>query len=162
MFVETERAKDRAAIRKLHTAAFPSPAEADLVDRLRRDGDAAISLVAVENDRVIGHVMFSKMRAPFKALGLAPVAVIQENRGQGVAATLIREGIRQAEDADWEAIFVLGDPAYYERFGFEAKAAAAFACPFAGPHFMMLALVKGEQLPQEGRVDYAPAFAALE
>lgn len=160
MIIRAETPDDIAAIRQVHVAAFPSSAEADLVDRLRRDGDAVISLVAVDDDRVIGHALFSKMRAPFRALGLAPVAVTEEKRRQGVAAALIRNGIRQAEDAGWDAVFVLGDPAYYGRFGFSAEAAAAFDCPFAGPHFMLL-ILNPKTMPATGRVDYAPAFAAL-
>ena len=112
-------------------SAFPTPAEADLVDQLRLDGDAIISLVAVDGNDVMGHVLFSTMTAPFKALGLAPVSVESGMRRRGIAARLIEEGIRDAKSAGWEAIFVLGDPAYYQRFGFSAKEAELFNSPYA-------------------------------
>ena len=141
--------------------AFESTAEADLVDRLRSDGDTVFSLVAHEGGAVAGFVMLSRMRAPFRALGLAPVAVRKEYRRRGMADSLIREAIRRAGEDGWEAVFVLGDPAYYERFGFRAETAAGFDCAYAGPYLMALSL-DGSPLPAaSGRVEYAPAFAAL-
>src|SRR5215203_4949096 len=125
MIVEPEKPAHYPAIRQLHIEAFPSPAEAGLVDQLRRDGDTTISLVAIEEGRVIGHIMFSKMRAPFKVLGLGPVSVVSDKRRQGIAAALIEQGLKRAKAEGWEAILVLGDPAYYQRFGFRADAAAA-------------------------------------
>lgn len=161
MGIRTEIPSDREAIRAIHLASFPGPDEADLVDRLRADGDAVISLVAVVEDRVIGHVMFSKMTAPFRALGLAPVAVLAEHRRKGYAARLIEEGLRRAAADGRQGVFVLGDTRYYGRFGFSADAAKDFQSSYAGEHFMALAL-NGKSLPvHTGRVDYAPAFAAL-
>lgn len=158
MHVEPEAPHHLASIRQLHLSAFPSATEADLVDELRLDESVVISLVAVEQDRVIGHVLFSRMTAPLPALGLGPVAVIEARRRQGVAATLIGQGIERARAAGWEAIFVLGDPAYYGRFGFRAEDAVGFAC---GPYFMALSLTPDGLRVREGRVDYAPAFSAL-
>jgi putative acetyltransferase len=161
MIVAPERLDHHAAVRDLLLSAFPSADEADLVERLRRDGDAVISLVATDDDRVVGHVMLSRMIAPFRALGLAPVAVSASWRKRGVAAALIEAGLRQATADHWQAVFVLGDPAYYRRFGFSAEAAEGFDCRYAGPHLMVRALA-GDQLPADrGRIDYAPAFAAL-
>lgn len=56
-------ARDAAGIRAVHLAAFPSPVEADLVEALTRDGDAIVSLVATNTDRIVGHVLLSRMRA---------------------------------------------------------------------------------------------------
>jgi putative acetyltransferase len=83
---------DRRAIRHLLLASFPEPGEADLVDRLREDGDVVMSLVATEGQVLTGHVMFSKMAAPFPALGLGPVAVLPDWRRRGIAAGLIQRG----------------------------------------------------------------------
>ena len=101
------------------------------------------------------------MRAPFKALGLGPVSVVSDMRRQGVAAQLVKHGIARARAEGWDAIFVLGSPAYYSRFGFSADAASGFVSPFAGPHLMILALGDAGLAPRSGRIDYAPAFAAL-
>lgn len=161
MNIRTESAGDATQIREIHLASFPDSTEADLVDRLRSDGDAVISLVAEENDLLIGHVMFSRMTAPFRALGMAPAALLPNWRKKGVAANLIRSGIEQARNEGWEGIFVLGDPDYYPRFGFDAKMAEGFCSPYAGPYLMALTL-QGSELPlQSGRLDYAPAFDGL-
>lgn len=160
MHLRDEQPADRAAIRAVVEAAFGQAAEADLVDRLRQDGDGAISLVAVERDVVIGHVLLSRMQAPFPALGLAPVSVRPDQQRAGVGSALVVEATARARAGGWEAVFVLGDPAFYRRFGFDPQAARGFGSPYAGPHLMVLAL-SGRLPVAAGRVDYAPAFAAL-
>jgi putative acetyltransferase len=159
--VRKESLEDPHSIRELHWSAFPNAAEATLVDRLRADGDSVISVVAAVGGTVVGHALFSRMDAPFPALGLGPVAVSEAWRRRGAAAALIRAGLEIARSEGWVGVFVLGDPAYYRRFGFTTAEAAAFDSPFAGPHFMAMALT-GPSLPAiGGAVDYAPAFAAL-
>jgi putative acetyltransferase len=70
-----EKQADSEAIHELVAAAFRRPDEAVLVDCLRSDGASVISLVAVESYEIVGHVLFSRMTAPFRALGLGPVSV---------------------------------------------------------------------------------------
>ena len=98
----------------------------DLVDRLRADGDAAIALVAAEHGRIIGQILFSPVRAPFRALALAPVAVLPGRQRQGIGSALIESGLARATTAGWEGVFVVGEPAFYRRFGFEPELAAGF------------------------------------
>jgi putative acetyltransferase len=161
MNLRDESAGDHEAIRRLHLTSFSGSGEADLVEQLRKDGDLFISLVAIEGRVLAGHVVFSKMAAPFRALGLGPVAVLPDWRRKGIAAALIQQGIKRATYEGWAGIFVLGDPNYYRRFGLETKHADGFESPYAGPHFMALPL-NSEELPLRfGRIDYAPAFAAL-
>ena len=165
--VRAETAADAAGIRALHCAAFPTPAEADLVDRLRTSGEALVSLVAAEEDRVIGHVLFSRIDAEaddrvVAAMGLAPVAVLPDHQAQGIGSALIRAGLRLAESRGVDIVFVVGEPGYYRRFGFDAAAAAPFASPYAGPHLQALVLGPDFQLPKRGRADYPAAFAGLE
>ena len=158
--IRDEIPEDFAAIRAVVEAAFPEPAEADLVDQLRADGDCVISLVAVDDDRVIGHILFSKLTAPFRALGLAPVSVLPNRQNAGIGTRLIRAGLERAAQHGWQGVFVLGEPEYYDRFGFDAGLAQSFASPYAGPYFMALAL--NRELPMtEGTIEHAPAFAAL-
>lgn len=102
--------------------------------RLRDDGDAILSLVAVQDAAIVGHVMLSPMSAPFRALGLAPLSVLPRWQRQGVGTALLQAAIGKARDGGWSAVFVLGDPAYYRRFGFRADLAAGFTSPYAGPH----------------------------
>ena len=161
MMIRPEAPGDFPEIRSLHLASFPDATEADLVERLRDEGDAVISLVAMDGGVVVGHVMFFRMTAHFKALGMAPVAVLPDRRKQGVAATLIQTGIAQAREDGWEGIFVLGEPDYYTRFGFSAELAEPFQSIYAGPYLMALRL-QGKALPAEsGQIDYAPAFDGL-
>jgi putative acetyltransferase len=152
-------AADAPAVRQLLLDAFPTAGEADLVEQLRADGDCAIELAGASDDVVFGHIMFSVMRAPFRALALAPVAVLPGLQGQGVGTALIRAGHDRAREQGWEAIFVLGEPAYYNRFGYSVADAAGFASPYAGPYFALLALRAG--LPRSGEVQHAPAFATI-
>ncbi|MBN9080774.1 MAG: GNAT family N-acetyltransferase [Rhizobiales bacterium 62-17] len=160
MQIRDEQAGDIDAIRALHTIAFGQSQEAGLVDQLRADGDSVISLVAIEADSIVGHILFSPMSAPFQALGLAPLAVQPAMQGRGIGSALVEAGLQRVAAGPWRAVFVLGDPAYYGRFGFEAALASGFRSPYAGPYLMALAL--GGPLPvREGRIDYAPAFAAL-
>jgi putative acetyltransferase len=160
--VRLETTADHAAVRQLLLNAFPTAAEADLVESLRHDGDVVIALVAEDMGRLIGQVVLSRMKAPFRALGLAPVAVEAAQRRRGIGASLIKEALGLAERCGWNAVFVLGEPAYYRRFGFDPRLAAPFDCPYAGPHLMALAL-GGKALPVNvGKIDYAPAFAALD
>lgn len=160
MLIRHERPDDAAAIRAVLEAAFPGPEEARLVEELRADGDAAIALVAEAGDAVIGHVMFSPMTGPLRALGLGPLAVAPAYRRSGIGGRLIRQGLAEARTAGVQAVFVLGDPAYYRRFGFDPALAEGFASPYAGPYLMALALA--DPLPAKvGRIDYAAAFGRL-
>lgn len=156
-----ELKEDREGIRNVHLESFPAADEADLVDRLREDGSLVFSLVAIVAGQVVGHVAFSRMASPEHTLGLGPVGVLPEFRRQGIAAGLIREGLQLARADDWQAVFVLGDSAYYGRFGFSVEDARAFDSPYAGPHFMVLMLDAGSNPDQSTIATYAPAFAAL-
>ncbi len=159
--IRPETPADAPAVAALLTAAFGGPAEAGLVAALRTAGDAAIALVAEDPaGGIAGHILLSPMRAPFPALSLAPLAVAPGRQGAGLGAALVRAALAQAEAEGWRGVFVLGDPAYYGRFGFTAEAAAGFESPYAGPAFQALAL--GGPLPaQAGAAAHAPAFAAL-
>lgn len=160
MIIREEGPADHAAIHAVVAAAFDRSAEADLVDQLRADRDSVLSLCADEHGAIIGHVMFSAMTAPFRALGLGPVAVLPGRQRAGIGDRLIRAGIERATSDGWQGVFVLGDPAYYRRFGFDPDLAKDFASPYAGPYLMALPLAPA--LPQtQGRIDYAPAFGRL-
>ena len=155
---------DADGIRTVHLAAFPTAAEADLVMRLQDDLSSEISLVAKENGRIVGHILLSRMEVEgdgrrYRALGLAPVAVVPDSQRQGVGCALVEAALKRAEASGEEIVFVLGEPAYYERFGFTAEAAAPFASPYAGAYFMARSF--GPELPTSGTAAYAPAFADL-
>ena len=162
MFVRAATSADAAAIRSVHLQAFPTAFEADLVEQLERDGDAAISLVADDGGEVVGHVLFSRMQVEgdgraLSALGLAPVAVVAGRQGQGVGSALIRAGLDEAKLDGAEIVFVLGEPDYYGRFGFTADAVRPFDCIYAGDFLQAVALGNCEP-PRRGTARYAKAF----
>ena len=161
MIIRSETSGDVAAIRIVEEVAFGRADEARLIDDLRDAGDSVFSLVAVDGDTVVGHVLFSRMKAPFPALALAPVAVQPEYRRTGIGSRLIREGIARSEAEGWAGIFVLGDPAFYRRFGFDVGTASGFASPYAGPHLMALPVGRSDLPTLTGSIQYAPAFAKL-
>jgi putative acetyltransferase len=157
--IRSETINDQDAIREIHRLAFGGPAEAKLVEDLRQSGDAVISLVAERDSRIIGHVLFSKLKAPMKALGLAPVAVHPSFQKQGVGLALIRDGLDQAKEDGWTCVFVLGDPAYYGRFGFRVEAAKGYSSPYSGGHFMA---VPFSDVPKSGEIVYPMPFKLLD
>jgi putative acetyltransferase len=161
MIIREEQPEDHRAIRKVVIEAFGRADEADLVDALRADGDAVLSLVAAEESGIAGHVLFSRMTAPFRALGLGPVAVLPDRQRFGIGSGLIRAGLEAARHAGWQGVFVLGDPDFYRRFGFASSLAAGFACRYAGPYLMAMPL-EGVLPAMDGTVAYAPAFARLD
>lgn len=146
-----ERAGDEAAIAALTERAFGGPDEARLIAALRRDGDLAVSLVAECHGAILGHVALSPLKADGPAFSLAPLSVHPAVRRRGIGTALVRAAL---DAAAGHTVVVLGDPAYYTRFGF---AAADLASPYAGPHLM----AAGPALPSGNRITHAPAFAAL-
>lgn len=159
--VRDEQPLDRKAVYDVVEAAFGQSAEAELVEELRECGDSAISLVADDGGRIVGHVLLSKVGASFPALALAPVSVIPTSQRKGIGSALVNGAVNRARSEGWAAIFVLGDPVYYERFGFDRNAAAGFASPYAGGHFMMLKL-SPSLIITTGELHYPSAFAALD
>lgn len=154
---------DRPAIRDLVRGAFRQAGEADLVDSLATDGCAAIELVADADGRIVGHVLFSRLHVEADggrqaAVALAPVAVDARHRRCGIAAALIEEAHRRLRATGEKLSVVLGDPAYYGRFGYTHDRAAGFdsdyQCEF------LQALAWGDA-PTSGRLIYADAFGGL-
>jgi len=149
--IRPETPQDRAALARLLTRAFDGPAEARLVEALRGADDLALSLVAEAEGCIIGHVAMSPLRAAAPALALAPLAVHPAVRSRGIGQALVHAALAAFQD---HAVVVLGDPAYYGRFGF---APADLESPYAGPHLLAL----GPRIPAGSPVAHAPAFAAL-
>lgn len=164
--VRAATAADLDAIVAIHRAAFGRDAEATLVRKLVDAGRATVSLVAVDDeDAVIGHVLLSPVTIEEgddgKSLGLAPVAVHPEHQRQGIGHALIEEGIGACFVQDARAVFVLGSPAYYTKFGFgKASAHGLHDASEGGNAFQVLPLTIEGLIGYRGRVDYAPEFAA--
>lgn len=159
--IRDESPRDRKAVYRVVSSAFGRVAEAELVEQLREARDSVVSLVADEDGQIVGHVQLSRMDAPFPALALAPVSVVPKRQRSGIGSALIKKAVDRARSEGWAAIFVLGDPNYYERFGFDREAAAGFTCLYAGRHFMVLKLSLSLTVAT-GALRYAPAFSAFD
>lgn len=162
MLIRDETASDNSSVRCVVANAFGRTTEADLVEALRASGDAAISLVAEEDGRIVGQVLFSKLRAPDNCLALAPVSVAPDRRNRGIGSRLVRAGLAQAKGEGWQAVFVLGAPNYYERFGFSTAAAAKFETAYPRAYFMALDLAPNALAALSGPVINAAPFSSFD
>ena len=163
--IRPERPGDAPAVRHVHEAAFPTGAEANLVERLRASGKAVIALVAEDEGRPVGHIVFSPVTleplAGAVGLALAPVAVLPDHEKHGVGRRLIQNGL--AECRAWGAGFVvvLGEPEYYGRFGFERASERGLHNEHGADAAFMVFELKASALPPRGTlIKYAPEFAA--
>jgi putative acetyltransferase len=162
--IHPERPGDAASIRAVHAASFPTDLEARLVDLLRAADRLPVSLVAEVSGMVIGHIAFSPVTAASGAIGagLAPVAVSEPYRRKGIAAELIRAGLEACRVAGFGWAVVMGEPAYYSRFGFRPAADFGLSDEYGGgPAFQVIELVPGALPRGSGLVRYAPEFAAV-
>lgn len=165
--VRAERPDDVAGIRAVNLEAFTLPGEADLVDRLRDQGDLAVSLVAEVDGTIVGHVAFSPVsldgeRDDPPALGLAPVAVHPDRQRHGIGRRLIETGLEACRSLGAPFVVVLGDPEYYGRFGFERADERGFDNAYAaGEAFRILPLTEDALVGRMGFIAYAPAFDEL-
>ncbi len=159
--IRDECVKDGAAVYDLLRTAFGQNVEAELVSALRASGDAVISMVAEDDGEIVGQVMFSCMKEPATALGLAPVSVLPTRQRAGIGTLLIERGLERAKLEGWEAVFVVGEPEYYRRFGFSIDAASGFQSPYAGTYFMVLELRAGALAAASQQVEYAPPFSEV-
>ena len=156
--------EDGALIRATIVDAFGRGDEADLAARLRAGGHAPIETIAQVNGIVVAHALFSALDykqgdKDVPALALAPVSVLKREQNKGWGEAVVAYGLDLARRGRTAAVFVLGDPKYYARFGFSADEAKNITSPYAGKHFQALAL-KPLALSGPGVVRYAPPFGA--
>ncbi len=170
VWLRAEQEADRASVRRVVEAAFGQPDEADIVDRLRADGDLFMSHLADRKGEIIAHIAFSPTQVladdgkPREVRGgllaLAPMAVAPEYQRQMIGQGLLRSALMRLERAGVGAVVVLGHPAYYPSFGFTPASAFGLQCPFDAPDEAFLLRVFGEHPTDSfrGMLKYAPAF----
>ena len=161
IIIRSEQPRDLDQVRGVLKAAFPTEAESKLVDALRENGKAMISLVAVCGEDVLGHILFSSVSTTppvdAKGIGLAPVAVLPDVHSQGIGSALIYQGLRLCQDLGYDYCVVLGAPDYYGRFGFETASPFGIENEYGvDEEFMILHFTDREV---KGLVKYEPEFA---
>lgn len=162
MIIRPEKSSDIAEIRALVTTAFMSAAHSDgtegaIVDALRAGGALTVSLVAEHEGEVVGHVAFSPVKIDGHAAdwyGLGPVAVRPDRQRHGIGVKLIEAGLERIKALGAQGCVVLGDPAYYSRFGFKSDPALCFP-GVPSEYFQRLDLGDAER---QGVVVYHSAF----
>jgi putative acetyltransferase len=166
--IRPERPADEARIEAVVTAAFGRPDEARLVEALRAAGALRLSLVAAYDDDIVGHVAFSPVTVSGNAdgiavWGLAPLAIMPLHQKAGIGRMLVKAGLDQAEAMGAQAAVVLGDPAYYGRFGFVPAGLVGLEwehpCPPGA--FQVTALAERALTRLDGTVAYHAAFGAV-
>jgi putative acetyltransferase len=162
---EREPADDEA-IRRLNDLVFGGPFEGKLIDELRDAFIDAVELVAVEDDTIVGHILFSALTTmvdddAVPTLSLAPMCVHPDHQRSGIGSALVEVGLELARRREWQAVVVLGHPDYYPRFGFSAELASGLDSPFEGESFMALELVPGALDGDDGLVVYPAAFGLV-
>lgn len=160
--IRPEATGDEATLHALTEAAFRDMPHSDgdeqhVLDRLRAGGDLALSLVAEDVERIVGHIAFSPVTVSDGSrnwFGLGPVSVWPDLHGRGIGSALVRRGIADLRAMGAQGIVLLGDPAYYGRFGFEHDPQLAYPGP--PPEYFQRLVLEGD--PPSGTVSYAPAF----
>ena len=163
--IRKERPEDVAAVRNLNRRAFGQDQEANIIDALRSNRAALLSLVATLNDQIVGHIMYSPASIAGKIEGaaLGPMAVLPEYQRQGVGTKLVATGNRKLEDAGCPFIIVVGHPEYYPRFGFKSASQHEVSCEWEVPHdaFMLLTLDTVKMKGVSGLAKYRQEFSTV-
>lgn len=165
MLIRAEQETDQGEVRSINISAFETPFEANLVDALREQATPVVSLVAEENDTVVGHIMFSPVslsgHPDLKVMGLAPMAVTQEYQRKSIGSALVRAGLEQCKQLGFVAVVVLGHPEYYPRFGFTPSSRFGIDSDYDVPEevFMAMELHPDALNGKAGRVKYHAAFS---
>lgn len=159
---------DKRAIHAVVSAAFGQPVEADLVEQLRGCGALVVDYVAEDAaGKVVGHAAASRVTGAgtghrLAITCLAPVSVQPHLQRRGIGSKLIKQVIDDLAAKGEDLILVLGDPAYYPRFGFDAGLARLVKAPYAGDAFMALALTEAGRTDLPVEVTFATPFEAFE
>ena len=166
-FIRPESPGEVRAIFDVHCQAFAQDGEARLVNALREDGkiNPNLSLVAVHDNTIIGHILFCPISidsedATVPATALAPLGVHQDYQCRGIGAALVQEGLDECRRLGQQIVIVVGHPGYYPRFGFTKACEWGIHAPFPCPDeaFMALGLEEGALDGVSGTVHYPLAF----
>jgi putative acetyltransferase len=167
MNIRAETDKDKTAVYNINRSAFDTSAEAEFVDKLREQANPIISLVAEEDEIVIGHILFTPVslinHSELRIMGLAPMAVSPEFQCRGFGSALVQAGLEQCKKKGFGAVVVLGHKRYYPRFGFTPASRVGLSCEYDVPDdvFMYLELQKDYLINVAGKIKYHSAFKSV-
>ena len=155
--IREEVPEDQAAVHALNRAAFGGDAEAKIVDKLRASCSAYLSLVAVEGDTVVGHILFTPVHVEghgVAGMGLAPMAVSPSRQREGIGSQLVRHGLADLQQSGCPFVIVLGHPEYYPRFGFESASKHRLLSQWEGvpDEAFMVLVFDNDALPKAGGI----------
>ena len=164
--IREEWPEDKRAIRQVVEQAFDQQVEADIVDRLRENCPDILSLVAVQEEQIVGQILFSPAniegdKKAMQGMGLAPVAVMPERQRQGIGSLLVQKGIKMLKERSCPFIIVLGHPEYYPRFGFQRASQHGIRSHWDGipdEAFMILILDRSAMKDVSGVARYRSEF----
>lgn len=166
--IRDERPEDQVAIRRLNEEAFGQPLEGRLVDLLRANAGVLLSLVAVADEQVVGHILFSPVQLEagermLEGAGLGPMSVSPELQRRGIGSRLIEEGTRRIQQQALPFIVVIGHPDYYPRFGFTPANRHGLTCQWDVPDgvFMVLPLTPSRLEGVSGLARYREEFSTV-
>lgn len=166
--IREEKAEDIKEIFEVNRVAFGSDSEAELVDLLRLSVGfiRQLSLVAILDDKIVGHILFTKIKIidesknEFESLALAPMSVLPEFQKKGIGEQLIKSGLQSAVKLKFKSVIVLGHENYYPKFGFSPAEKWNIKAPFEVPSnvFMAIELIPDGLKNVSGTVVYPEAF----
>lgn len=166
MTIREEQPYDIKTIHEVNKRAFGQTHEADLVDKLRENCHDLLSLVAMMQNKVVGHILFTPVMVEgedkmSQGMGLGPMAVLPEYQKKGIGSKLIRTSIAMLMEAGCQFVIVLGHAGYYPRFGFEPASRYGIKSEWEVPDdvFMILVLDETGINGISGVVKYRPEFA---
>ena len=163
--IRPETPEDVDSIRYVNTQAFGQENESKLIEKLRKNGALTISLVAVHDGEIVGHIAFSPVvveseLSSFEAVALAPMAVLPAYQRKGIGSQMVRAGLKECRRLGHEIVVVLGHPDYYTRFGFVPAKPKGIYCEFEVPEeaWMVLELREDALAGRSGIVKFQPEF----
>ena len=169
--VRKERATDIEAIRDVNKRAFGQDQEGNIVDALRSNGAALLSLVATLHDsaatlhdRIVGHIMYSPATiGDVTGAALGPMSVLPEHQRQGIGSKLVNTGNQTLKASNCAFIIVLGHPDFYPRFGFRRASTLAVKSEWDVPDEVVMLLILDESKMQgiSGLVKYRHEFSSV-
>lgn len=161
MFIRPAKPQDYNQVADLVQTAFGRYDEALLVETLRKDRKIMYEWVATVSGEMAGHLVLSRLRSPKHCLALGPVSIAPDHQGTGMGSALIRAALERAADEEWVAVFVLGDPAYYGRFGFDVGRASTFSSSYPAEFTGVAVLDAAGFSALTREIAYPKAFARI-